>query len=177
VTFVRINISLWLVLVNAVTIRMKLNKCYCGRNDHDCNNQPGYFDVISLENSSTENVCDQLFRMGLVKSEWDIEPVLVFIGSGKLSQSVPWQLTGYFCFFHRSFFTDIFYKKIEQFPLFRVCQEFRFKLAEDEGRAISGIFLRMMEERNSCYPYKNDLIRNYILEIIHCAMKIQQYTI
>jgi len=46
-------------------------------------------------------------------------------------------------------------------------------LEEKQERAMSAIFEKMLEEMQGDYAFKFDLIRNYIMEIIHGALKLQ----
>lgn len=58
-------------------------------------------------------------------------------------------------------------------PLFKVGGTPVFHLEENSYQFIKAIFQKMMEEQDSVYHYKDELIRNYINLIIHEAHKMQ----
>ncbi len=57
--------------------------------------------------------------------------------------------------------------------MFKIGGKPAFLLNEAQDEYLSGIFLKMIAEINSDYRYKYDLIRNYVTEMIHAAMKIE----
>jgi len=58
-------------------------------------------------------------------------------------------------------------------PLFKVGGTPVFTLEENSYRFIKSVFEKMLEEQDSVYHYKDELIRNYINLIIHEAHKMQ----
>jgi AraC family transcriptional activator of pobA len=84
---------------------------------------------------------------------------------------------GYFCIF-----TDEFLLKnksgviLDELPIFRPGGYPIFQLSDDESGEISLIFNKMYREISSNYAYKYDLIRNYVLELIHYGQKLQPAT-
>jgi len=102
-------------------------------------------------------------------------PTLIFF-----NPQVPytWELvsgetTGFFCIFKEAFFTENLRSNINDLPMFKIGGKPAFLLNETQDEYLSGIFLKMMTEINSDYRYKYDLIRNYVTEMIHAAMKIE----
>ncbi|WP_309918534.1 MULTISPECIES: helix-turn-helix transcriptional regulator [unclassified Arcicella] len=102
-------------------------------------------------------------------------PTLIFF-----NPQVPytWELisgetTGFFCIFKEAFFTENLRSNINDLPMFKIGGKPAFLLNEAQDEYLSGIFLKMMTEINSDYRYKYDLIRNYVTEMIHAAMKIE----
>jgi AraC family transcriptional regulator, transcriptional activator of pobA len=85
--------------------------------------------------------------------------------------------TGYFCVF-----TDEFLVKsmsgiiIDELPIFRADGYPVFQISEEEVQDISLIFKKMYKEISSDYAYKYDLLRNYVLELIHYGQKLQPAT-
>jgi AraC family transcriptional activator of pobA len=80
--------------------------------------------------------------------------------------------SGYFCLFNDSFMrqhsqpsNDSLLIRIQDVPV--------FYLDELQVMTISAIFEKMLSEIDTDYPYKYDLIRNYLNLIIHEAMKMQ----
>ena len=85
--------------------------------------------------------------------------------------------TGYFCVF-----TDEFLVKnksefmLDDLPIFRADGYPVFQISADEVEEISLIFKKMYKEMASDYAYKYDLLRNYVLELIHFGQKLQPVT-
>lgn len=84
------------------------------------------------------------------------------------------KLTGNFCIF-----TDEFLLKnksgveLDDLPIFQSGGYPIFQLNDDEIAEIAAIFAKMQKEIASDYPYKYDLLRNYVLELIHYGQKLQ----
>lgn len=78
---------------------------------------------------------------------------------------------GYFCVFTEEFFNQ--FGKIKDYPVFKPGGNPIFFLNDEELGRVKGIFLRIIEEINSDYQYKYDLIRALVVELIHTAQKLQ----
>jgi AraC family transcriptional activator of pobA len=82
--------------------------------------------------------------------------------------------SGYFCVF-----TDEFLLQarngilLDELPIFRSGGYPVFQLNEEERGEILAIFKKMHREISSDYAYKYDLLRNYVLELIHYGQKLQ----
>jgi len=81
---------------------------------------------------------------------------------------------GYTCLFSEGFLNvteraDI----LQQSPFFKVGGTPILYISEQQRLFLNTIFQKMIEEQQSDYPYKDDLIRNYINLIQHEAMKLQ----
>ncbi|NQX38881.1 AraC-type DNA-binding protein [Pedobacter steynii] len=81
--------------------------------------------------------------------------------------------SGYFCIFTDAFFTEKMRGNLTELPMFAPGGKPSFVLNEEQDKQVTVLFLKMMEERDSDYVYKYDLIRNYVTELIHFALKIQ----
>ena len=81
--------------------------------------------------------------------------------------------SGYFCIFKEGFFQERMRGSMSDLPMFAIGAKPSYLLDEKQDEHVSGIFQKMMEEIESDYPFKYDLIRNYVTELIHYAMKIQ----
>jgi len=85
--------------------------------------------------------------------------------------------SGYFCIFTDEFLIQSKSGVIlDDLPIFRSGGYPVFQLAEGEAMEISAIFKKMHKEISSDYTYKYDLIRNYVLELIHYGQKLQPLT-
>ncbi len=85
--------------------------------------------------------------------------------------------SGYFCIF-----TDDFLIKdksgvvLDDLPIFRAGGYPIFQLSDEEADEINFIFKKMYKELSSSYAFKYDLLRNYVLELIHYGQKLQPVT-
>lgn len=80
---------------------------------------------------------------------------------------------GYFCIFKDSFFIERLRGSIKDLPMFMLGSKPGYALNKTQDKFVSSVFEKMIEEVNSDYIYKYDLITNYIMEIVHYALKIQ----
>jgi AraC family transcriptional activator of pobA len=84
---------------------------------------------------------------------------------------------GYFCIF-----TDDFLVRnksgviLEDLPIFQPGGYPIFQLSDNATKEITEIFRKMHQELSSDYSYKYDLLRNYVLELIHYGQKLQPAT-
>ncbi|MCL4640393.1 MULTISPECIES: helix-turn-helix domain-containing protein [Olivibacter] len=80
-------------------------------------------------------------------------------------------------------FTDEFLIKnksgvvLDELPIFQVGGYPVFEITDEEAEEIAYIFKKIQKEIASDYAYKYDLIRNYVLELIHYGQKLQPATI
>lgn len=79
---------------------------------------------------------------------------------------------GYFIF-KESYFNDYYRGDINDFPMFTIGGDPVYILNQIQENAVDKLFDKMQLELNSNYEFKHDLIRNYILELIHFALKLQ----
>jgi AraC family transcriptional regulator, transcriptional activator of pobA len=84
---------------------------------------------------------------------------------------------GYFCIF-----TDEFLVQsksgvlLDELPIFKAGGIPIFQLSKAEVEELDAIFRKMYKELSSDYAFKYDLIRNYVLELIHYGQKLQPAT-
>ncbi len=81
--------------------------------------------------------------------------------------------TGFFCIFKESFFTEHLRTRIKDLPMFMPGNKPSYALNQQQSKDVGHVFQKMLGEIGSDYQYKYDLIRNYIMEIVHYALKIQ----
>ena len=85
--------------------------------------------------------------------------------------------SGYFCIF-----TDDFLIQsksgvvLDDLPIFQPGGYPIFQLSDEETDDIAFIYRKMYKELSSDYVYKYDLLRNYVLELIHYGQKLQPAT-
>lgn len=83
--------------------------------------------------------------------------------------------TGFFCIFSKSFFTEKIRGGLEELPMYAIGGKPAYLLDEAQDAHISGVFNKMLEEIGSDYAFKYDLLRNYVMEITHFALKSRPY--
>ena len=81
--------------------------------------------------------------------------------------------TGLFCIFTESFFTEKFRGGLNELPMFAIGAKPVYALDDKQSDYIRDLFIKMLDEINSDYAFKYDLIRNYVSELIHYALKTQ----
>ncbi|WP_428331082.1 helix-turn-helix domain-containing protein [Mucilaginibacter sp.] len=81
--------------------------------------------------------------------------------------------SGYFCIFKEAFFTDHIRTNIRDLPMFGAGGKAAFQLDDASDKQVSDIFKKMQQEIATDYPFKYDLIRSYLMEIVHHALKMQ----
>ncbi|RZM20579.1 MAG: AraC family transcriptional regulator [Pedobacter sp.] len=80
---------------------------------------------------------------------------------------------GYFCIFKDAFFAEHIRGSLKDLPMYSANGKPAYVLNNQQDEAFEQIFKKMLDELDSNYVFKYDLIRNYILEIIHGALKMQ----
>ncbi|TKC05737.1 helix-turn-helix domain-containing protein [Pedobacter polaris] len=89
--------------------------------------------------------------------------------------------SGYFCIFSHEFLTSSQSGIVlDNLPIFKAGGYPVFQLDENQVKEIEYLFEKMFKEMASNYAFKYDLLRNYVLELIHYGQKLQpdiaQYT-
>ena len=64
-------------------------------------------------------------------------------------------------------------ESLQKSPLFRIGGTPILKISEEQRQFLNGMFNKMIEEQQSDYAHKDDLIRNYIHLFLHEAMKMK----
>jgi AraC family transcriptional regulator, transcriptional activator of pobA len=90
-----------------------------------------------------------------------------------LFESVSEAVTGFFCIFTKDFFPETAQGGIKQLPMFAPGGKPAYFLDEEQDRRLSDIYERMLLEINSDYAFKYDLLRNYVTEMTHFALKLK----
>lgn len=149
----------------------------------------GHFNVFERKYCSNNNS---------TYSRRDFYKVSLVIGEGKLFYADKWilidrpalmfsnplipysweatseQQDGYYCLFTEEFIQSSERNdSLADSPLFRIGDNKIFFLDDKKVEEISTIYRKMIEEINSEYTHKYDILRNYLHLIIHEAMKMQ----
>ncbi|MBS1661785.1 MAG: AraC family transcriptional regulator [Bacteroidetes bacterium] len=88
-------------------------------------------------------------------------------------ESIAGEPGGYFCIFRESFLSEYLRNSFRDLPMYRIGGSPAFILDTSASVKISAIFERMLEENNSDFRFKYDLIRNHIMEVMYSALKLQ----
>ena len=84
---------------------------------------------------------------------------------------------GYFCIFTHDFLVQTKSGVVlDDLPIFQPGGYPVFQVTDEEAEEITFIFKKMYKELASDYAYKYDLLRNYVLELIHYGQKLQPAT-
>ena len=84
---------------------------------------------------------------------------------------------GYFCIFtHEFLIQNKSGVVLDDLPIFQPGGYPIFQLKDEEAEDITFIFRKMYKELSSGYAFKYDLLRNYVLELIHYGQKLQPAT-
>ena len=85
--------------------------------------------------------------------------------------------TGKFLIFKEQFLQNSIHENPSHIPVFRMDGHPNFRLTQAQDAHITGIFEQILDELNSTYPYKYEVIRNRVTDIIHMALKLKPDTI
>jgi AraC family transcriptional regulator, transcriptional activator of pobA len=84
------------------------------------------------------------------------------------------QQSGFFCVFTKEFMTKSKTSLLlDDFPIFQNNSDFVYQLNDTQYLEIEAIFIKMDVELSSDYVYKYDLLRNFLVELIHTGQKLQ----
>lgn len=116
-------------------------------------------------------------RIHYADRSFDAEGTILFFGNPHVPYS--WETlsttyVGYTCLFSEEFLkTSERSESLQQSPLFKISGTPILEITTEQRDFLNRIFEKMIEEQQSEYAYKDDLIRNYINLILHEAMKLQ----
>lgn len=88
-------------------------------------------------------------------------------------ESLSGDNTGYFCIFKESFFTGATRGNLHDLPMMIPGGIPSYVLTKSQDKEVTQLFKKMLTEINTDYIYKYDLLRSYLTEIIHYALKMQ----
>jgi AraC family transcriptional activator of pobA len=152
-------------------------------------NEMGHFNVFTLEPFVGEKAKPipykrrDFYKIMLVKgnSKVHFADQVVEIKKQALSFSNPqipykWEhldevKEGAFCIFNTHFFQQ--FGNLNQYSVFQPNGTHIFELTDDQVTTIEPIYQKMLDEINSDYVYKYDVLRNLVFELLHFAMKME----
>lgn len=131
-------------------------------------NRRTYYKISLIEGRNKAEYADK---------EVDIESGALLFATPKIPYNwIPLDASqsGYFCIFtHEFLVTSKSGVVLDDLPIFRPGGYPIFQLNEQAKTELTAIFKKMYQERSSDYAYKYDLLRNYVLELIHYGQKLQ----
>lgn len=108
---------------------------------------------------------------------FEAEGTVLFFGNPHIPYSwetISTSYVGYTVLFSEDFFgASDRSESLQHSPLFKIGGTPILNITENQREFLNAIFRKMMEEQQTDYAYKDDLIRNYINLIIHEALKLQ----
>jgi len=165
----------------------------CFLNDHS-NTDIGHFNVFNI--ADMYKTCKSkpvmpynrrtYYKISLIRGRNNVEyadKVVEIETYGVLfaTPKIPYRYTpldgdqsGHFCVFTKDFMAKSkIGMNIDDLPIFRPNGDFIFQISEEQYEEIAYIFGKMNAEIASDYQFKYDLLRNYVIELIHCGQKLQ----
>lgn len=141
---------------------------YCKKNNVMVYNRRKYYKISLIKGRNRVDYADKVL---------EIEEHGVLFATPK----IPYRYTpadtnqaGHFCVFTPDFLpkskTGF---EIDKLPIFSAQSDFVFQISPSQALELNAIFEKMHGEIQSDYIYKYDLLRNYVLELIHYGQKLQ----
>ena len=108
---------------------------------------------------------------------FDMKGTILFFANPNVPYSwetISRTYVGYTCLFSEDFYKPSDRtESLQHSPLFKIGGTPIFHITEEKREFLNAIFRNMIAEQSTIYPFKDDLIRNYINLIIHEALKLQ----
>lgn len=127
-----------------------------------------FYKICLTTGKSTIHYADRSF---------EAEGTVLFFGNPHIPYS--WETrsiayVGYTCLFSEAFLQQINRSEsLLQSPFFKLGGTPILNITEAQRTFLNGIFQKMIEEQQTDYPFRDDLIRNYIQLIVHESLKLQ----
>lgn len=147
-------------------------------------NDIGYFNILPLQNDKDEKAetirhgMKKYFKITLhfgesktVKAKKKNQ-ALIF-ASQKSSNAMEDRdviKSGFYCIFNQAFFRP--FGNPNDYTVFQINENTIFELTDNQLHILKEVFERMIDEFNSDYIHKYDMIRTIISELIHFAIKM-----
>ncbi|MHA4895604.1 helix-turn-helix domain-containing protein [Pedobacter sp. PWIIR3] len=134
-------------------------------------NRRAYYKISCIKGHNKAEYADKVI---------EIEKQALLFATPKIPYNyVPYDAdqSGFFCIF-----TEEFLMKpksgvlLDELPIFKPGGYPVFDITDEESAEIESIFKKMQRELSSDYAFKYDLLRNYLLELIHFGQKLQPVT-
>lgn len=120
-------------------------------------------------------------RVEYADKTMDVDQYAVLFATPKIPyryQALDENQQGHFCVFTSNFVTRANSGlALDELPIFSPQSDFVFAITEDQYAAVEAIFKKMHSEINSDYTYKYDLLRTYLIELIHAGQKLKPFPV
>jgi len=107
----------------------------------------------------------------------EIEDCAVLFASPKIPYNYTHLCTeqsGHFCVFTKDFLpASKIGLEIDHLPVFSPQSDFVYQISTEQYQNFEAVFHKMHEEIKSDYLYKYDLLRNYLMELVHFGQKLK----
>jgi AraC-like DNA-binding protein len=147
---------------NIAEYRVRLNK---GEMRYD---RRSYFKISLINGKNRAEYADKVI---------DIDNKALLFASPKIPYHyVPQDddQSGYFCVFTENFLSkDKSGLILEKLPLFQPGGYPIFQISDGDYREVEQLFMKIERELSSDYPFKFELIRAYVIELLHMGQKLQ----
>ncbi|MDO9373330.1 MAG: helix-turn-helix transcriptional regulator [Ferruginibacter sp.] len=131
-------------------------------------NRRAYYKISLIKGRNRAEYADKVI---------EIDQTALLFASPKIPYNwVPQETnqSGHFCIFTEDFLTQSKSGVVlDDLPIFTPRGFPVFQLSAEDCADIEAIFIKMDRELKSDYRYKYDLIRNYVVELIHIGQKLQ----
>jgi hypothetical protein len=87
--------------------------------------------------------------------------------------ALPGSVKGYFCAFRYTFFPGTMGNNIRTYFIGDKPAEKTYNLNKEESEHLSIIILKLLDELSSGYQFRYYLVANYVLQVLHFAMKAE----
>lgn len=167
--------------------------------DGQNNNDIGHFNVFNIADMYGNGQCKAkpsmpynrrtYYKISLIKGKnkvefadrvVDIEEYGVLFATPKIPYRYTPQDTnqqGHFCIFTKDFLTRAKTGLvIDDVPVFKTGSQFIYSITQQQYEQIESVFAKMHAEITSDYEFKYDLLRNYVVELIHYGQKLKPVT-
>jgi AraC family transcriptional activator of pobA len=123
------------------------------------------------------NITTGKFIFHYAERSIETEEIFLFFGNPRIPYSCEAnspECYGYTCLFTEEFLTlsdrSI---SLQHSPLFKIGGNPIFNLNHEQWNTFANLFQKMLEEQDTTYIFKDELIRNYINLIVHEALKMK----
>ncbi|WP_295125150.1 AraC family transcriptional regulator [uncultured Chitinophaga sp.] len=108
---------------------------------------------------------------------YEMDGTILFFGNPHIPYSwetISTSYVGYTCLFSEAFLKQSERSEsLQQSPFFKIGGTPVLNITEVQREFLNTLFIKMIEEQQTDYTYKDELIRNYIHLIIHESLKLQ----
>lgn len=109
----------------------------------------------------------------------DVDQYAVLFATPRIpyrNQALDANQSGHFCVFTPNFITRANSGlSLDDLPIFSPQSDFVYAITERQYAEVEGIFNKMHEEISGDYAFKYDLLRTYVIELIHKGQKLKPF--